>query len=328
MMNGINVLSLFDGIGAAKIALDQLGIKVDAYFSSEIDQFANKVLKDNYPDLIHVGDVCSLSGGDFFKGGQSGIDLLIGGSPCQGFSRAGQKLLFKDDRSKLVFEFIRLKNELKPKWFLLENVVMKKECQDEISRQLGFEPIIINSSLFSAQNRVRSYWTNIPVGELPEDYGVTLSDVLDDDFDESFILSRKELDYMNRKTSRNRTHWDFYAHFESDQLKSPCLTANLSNGVPYNVLIQKPRGKNAGGIKAVDGKTPTLTSSYWQENNLLFSGDLSNHIIRKLAPEECEKLQCIPAGHTKCVSKTQRYRLVGNSFNVETVKWILKGIKR
>ena len=165
----MNVLSLFDGMSCGQIALDNLGIKVDNYFASEIDKYAIQIAKKNYPNMVHVGDVTKVSYSDY-RGclvveKDSGyiqdipksrqIDLIIGGSPCQGFSRAGKNLNFDDPRSKLFFEFVRLVKECKPKYFLLENVKMKQEFQDIISEQLGVKPILINSCLVSAQNRKR-----------------------------------------------------------------------------------------------------------------------------------------------------------------------------
>jgi len=169
----INVLSLFDGISCGQIALNKLGIEIENYFASEIDKHAIKVTQHNYPKTKQLGSVIDVKAEDLPK-----IDLLIGGSPCQGFSIAGKKLNFEDDRSKLFFEFVRLKNELNPKYFLLENVRMKKESQDVISKYLGVEPIMINSNLVSAQNRVRYYWTNIPNLTLPEDKNILLKDIL------------------------------------------------------------------------------------------------------------------------------------------------------
>ena len=154
----INVLSLFDGISCGQIALERAGLEVDNYFASEIDKFALQVAKHNYPNTKHLGDVMQVKGSELPK-----INLLIGGSPCQGFSFAGKQLNFKDPRSKLFFEFVRLLKETKPKYFLLENVRMKKEYQDVISQHLGITPVEINSSSFSMQNRRRLYWTNIPI---------------------------------------------------------------------------------------------------------------------------------------------------------------------
>ena len=153
----MNVLSLFDGMSCGMIALDRLGIKVDNYYASEIDKYAMQVSAANYPEIIQVGDITKLDLSTLPK-----IDLVMGGSPCQGFSFAGKQLAFDDPRSALFFEFVKCVDTLKPKYFLLENVKMKKEYLDIISEYIKIEPIFINSSLVSAQSRQRYYWTNIP----------------------------------------------------------------------------------------------------------------------------------------------------------------------
>jgi len=184
----VNVLSLFDGMSCGMLALDRLGIKVDKYYASEIDKYAMQVSAANYPEIIQVGDVCDLKSEDF-----KDIDLILAGSPCQGFSLAGKQLAFDDPRSALFFEFIRLLKEIKPKYFLLENVRMKKEFLQIISEQVsacypeitfGIDPIFINSSLVSPQSRPRYYWTNIPGIEQPEERGIVLKDILEPDAEE------------------------------------------------------------------------------------------------------------------------------------------------
>ena len=173
----MNVLSLFDGMSCGRIALDQLGIPVTNYYASEIDKWAMKVSAANYPDIIQLGDVLDVKPSDLPK-----IDLLIGGSPCQGFSFAGHQLNFDDTRSKLFFEYVRLLKALKPKYFMLENVRMKKESMDVITNMLGVEPIAINSNFVSAQNRYRLYWTNIPIHGQPKDRGIVLKDIIESGF--------------------------------------------------------------------------------------------------------------------------------------------------
>jgi len=174
---GINVLSLFDGISCGQIALERAGIEVNKYFASEIDKHAIKVTQNNYPNTIQLGDVGNVSILTLSK-----IDLLIAGSPCQGFSFAGKQLNFEDHRSKLFFEFVRILKDIRKTnpdiKFLLENVKMKKESQDAISNILGVEPIEINSSFVSAQLRKRLYWTNIPKVTQPEDKLIKLQDIL------------------------------------------------------------------------------------------------------------------------------------------------------
>lgn len=170
----INVLSLFDGISCGQVALNNAGIKVSNYFASEIDKHAIKVTQSNYPNTKQIGDVTKVKANDL-----PNIDLLMGGSPCQGFSFSGKQLNFEDPRSKLFFEFVRLIKEVKPKYWLLENVVMKQEYQDVISQHLGVEPVKLNSALTSAQNRVRLYWANFDITE-PTDQGIKLEDILED----------------------------------------------------------------------------------------------------------------------------------------------------
>ena len=201
----MNVLSLFDGMSCGQIALDKIGVKVNNYFAAEVDKYAIKVTQQNFPGTIHLGDVRGIKGADLPE-----IDLLIGGSPCQGFSFAGKNLNFDDPRSKLFFEYVRLLKELKPKYFLLENVHMKKESMDIITDALGVEPILINSDRFVQQNRKRYYWTNIHIKELPDR----------PDWKGTFY------------------HWR-RTHFRKNKSGvSPCLTANMGTG-GHNVPLRK-----------------------------------------------------------------------------------------
>jgi site-specific DNA-cytosine methylase len=168
----LKVVSLFDGMGCGYQALKQAGVSVTEYHAFEIDEAAMAVAHKNHPDIIHHGDV---EGADFTC--FAGADLLIAGSPCQGFSFAGKQLAFEDPRSKLFFEFVRAKKEISPHNFLLENVKMKKEYLAIISQFMGVQPVNINSSLLSAQSRNRYYWTNIPFS-MPEDRGIHFGDVV------------------------------------------------------------------------------------------------------------------------------------------------------
>jgi len=170
----MNVLSLFDGMACGRIALERCGYNVTNYYASEIDKYAMKVAKANYPDIQHLGDIRSVITDDL-----PDIDLLIGGSPCQGFSFAGRHLNFEDQRSRLFFEYVRILEETQPRYFLLENVRMSKESERVISEFLDCEPVTINSNLVSAQNRHRLYWTNIPVDGLPDDKGIKLADIIE-----------------------------------------------------------------------------------------------------------------------------------------------------
>lgn len=194
---GLKVLSLFDGMSCGQLALQRLGIEVDAYYASEIDKYAIQVTQANFPETIQVGDVCELKAEDY-----QDVDLILAGSPCQGFSFAGKQLAFDDPRSALFFEFVRLLKEIKPKYFLLENVRMKQQFQDVITEQVSacypdfeggdllgsqIKPILINSALLSAQNRQRLYWTNIPNIEQPKDKGIVLIDILEDDVEDHYL---------------------------------------------------------------------------------------------------------------------------------------------
>lgn len=194
----MNVLSLFDGMSCGRIALDQLGIKVDNYYACEIDKYAMQVSQANYPEIIQLGDVCDVKSEDLPK-----IDLILAGSPCQGFSFAGKQLAFDDPRSALFFEFIRLLKECKPKYFLLENVRMKKEYLQVISEQVsacypeipfGIEPTMICSSLVSAQSRKRYYWTNIPNVTQPKQKGIVLRDILETRVNQDRLLDMTNQD--------------------------------------------------------------------------------------------------------------------------------------
>ena len=194
-MKPINVFSLFDGMSCGQLALKKAGVPIGIYHASEIDKWAIKVTKKNFPFTIQMGDITKLE--DFrleLIRKHIGIDLVMGGSPCQGFSFAGKGLNFEDPRSKLFFEFVRVLKILKPKYFLLENVRMKKESQDIISEYMGVEPRVINSNLVSAQNRHRLYWTNIPF-DMPEDRGLILADVLEplEDLDPKYLAGDKLL---------------------------------------------------------------------------------------------------------------------------------------
>ena len=183
----MNVLSLFDGISAGQVALERAGIKVDNYYASEIDKYAIQVTMKNYPNTIQVGDVVSLDVSNLPK-----IDLLIGGSPCQSFSTAGNGKGF-NGKSGLFWEYVRILKEVKPTYFMLENVVMKKEWEDIITEALGVKPIKINSRLLSAQNRPRLYWTNINNIDEPNDKEIKMIDVLEDDVNLKYAISESKI---------------------------------------------------------------------------------------------------------------------------------------
>jgi len=227
-----NVLSLFDGMSCGQLALDILGIKVNNYFASEIDPHAMQIAKKNYPNTKHIGSVLDVRGSDLPR-----IDLLIGGSPCQSFSNAGDGSGM-EGKSKLFWEFVRVLKETKPTYFLLENVKMKKEWEKIITDTLGVEPIAINSRLLTAQNRPRLYWTNIPNVIQPIDRGIVLKDILVNEVEEKFYLSAKAIDYMSRLRN-GKPRWEY--HTNPLDGKSACLTANMYKGVPYGVIKELKR---------------------------------------------------------------------------------------
>ena len=320
----MNVLSLFDGMSCGQIALEKLGIPVKNYFAAEIDKYAIQVAKSNYPDMVHLGDVKNIKTSgthlmDEFDCGHK-IDLLIGGSPCQGFSFAGKQLNFDDPRSQLFFEYVRLLKALKPKYFLLENVKMKKESMDIITEYLGVEPVEINSNLVSAQNRKRLYWTNIPMNGLPKDKGIMLKDILEpvEQIDDVYYYSDKSIAYMERGNEKwqqaGSRRADRYTQ-TPDTKKAFTITANFHKGVPYNYfddVRDKSKCVRSGGRGSYDRHE-------WDS--------VDKHHIRKLTVTECERLQTVPDGYTCGVSNTQRYKMLGNGWTVDVIKHIFEGLK-
>ena len=303
----INVLSLFDGISCGQIALEKVGIEVENYFASEIDKYAMQITMANYPNTKQLGDVRNVTAKNL-----PNIDLLIGGSPCQGFSFAGAGLNFEDERSKLFFEFVRLKNELKPKYFLLENVKMKQEFQDIISEQLGVKPIMINSSLVSAQNRERLYWTNIPVIGQPNDKGILLKDIIED----GECLKDKSQTIL--------------ATLYKENAKS--MIKRNKQGLLILKNIYPKKGQN-GNVYSIFGKCKTLSAGVGIKGNGIGSSNapkiesINSDGWRKLSPLECERLQTVPDGYTKYVSDTQRYKALGNGWTVDVISFIFSFLR-
>ena len=307
----MNILSLFDGMSCGQIAINRLSIKYDNYFACEIDKSAIQVTQHNYPNTIQLGDVTKV---DFTK--LPKIDLLIGGSPCQGFSFAGKQLAFDDPRSKLFFEYIRALKETNPKYFFLENVKMKKEYENVITELLGVEPIEINSNLVSAQNRRRLYWTNIPNITIPEDKKILLKDIIDCgqvDRDKSHCLDANYFKGGNLKS-----------YFEKHRRQ---LVFNDVSYIPFN-YSSSGRGNGKVEGRFTDGnKALTLTATGYSNRALTGVCDVTSLKWRKLTPEECEKLQTVPVGYTSVVSNSQRYRMLGNGWTVDVITHILKRIK-
>ena len=272
----MNVLSLFDGMSCGRIALDRLGIEVDTYYASEIDKYAIAVAKENYPDTIHVGDITQLDPKDF-----QDIDLVLAGSPCQGFSFAGKQLAFDDPRSALFFEFIRLLKAIKPKYFLLENVRMKQQYIDVITQQVSecypdhegndlfdskIEPILINSALLSAQSRQRLYWTNIPHVKHPEDLGIVLKDILEDEVEEHYLAGKNLLENYQGGNQLN-PNYKSQANTIHDKNKKSGVICAGTHGYANGYVETKPKqvgkvkdGGQGNRIYSTDGKSSTLSA--------------------------------------------------------------------
>lgn len=301
----VNVLSLFDGMSCGQIALERVGIEVSKYFASEIDKHAIAVTQKNYPKTIQIGDVASVRADTLPK-----IDLLIGGSPCQGFSFSGKQLNFDDPRSKLFFEFVRLVKELKPKYWMLENVVMKKEFEKIISEHLGVQPILINSSLVSAQNRARLYWANFEILQ-PTDKGINLIDILETDelispgairgrrLNKAAIVGRR----LNERGVRDDNTKDIpmtqcLEVRATNPSKSNCLTTVEKD----NVLTTMPTGRHKDAFK----------------NKLPF---------RYYTLKEYCRLQTVPENYFDgIVSESRAKKMLGNGWTVDVIAHIFKGL--
>ena len=326
-MDGINVLSLFDGMSCGRIALERAGIKVNNYFASEIDKYAIQVAKHNYPNMQHIGDVTQVKANELPK-----IDLLIGGSPCQGFSFAGKQLNFDDPRSKLFFEFVRLLKECNPKCFLLENVKMKKEYEDIITEYLGVKPIAINSELFSAQDRKRIYWTNINFKELPNENKLIVEDILEEEVDAKYFIDPKRSVIICENEVKKRKIAFIGSNSQGNRIynihgKSVCLCGEGGGlgaktglyALPCLTPDRSEKRQNGRRFKPPHSKFYTLTA-------MDRHGILTDNFIRKLTPIECERLQTVPDNYTKIASDNQRYRMLGNGWTVDVIAHIFGGL--
>jgi DNA (cytosine-5)-methyltransferase 3A len=341
----MKILSLFDGISCARVAFERAGILVEAYYASEVDKYAMQISRKNYPDIVQIGDVKEVKNHWGFMDARPDIDLLIGGSPCQDLSIAKKNRKGLDgDRSGLFWEYVRILKEVKPKYFILENVnSMPKEARAIITEAMGVEPIMIDAALVSAQRRKRLFWTNIPNVTLPNDRGILLKDILETDYKnpESFdVYNDKVVPNNKAKTlgtnpqcrtatagqlvmesgdqsvyQYRRTYWR-----ETKGGKVPTLTANMGTGgnnVPY---VTNPKLLN---FKGDTEKCMTITATAYKQPPQVHNAPTG---IRKLTPIECERLQSLPDGYTEGVSNTQRYKALGNAFNVDVVAYILSFI--
>ena len=312
----MNVLSLFDGMSCGQIALKKAGISYNNYYASEIDEHAISISKKNFPKTIQVGNVTELKAKNLPK-----IDLLIGGSPCQGFSMAGKQLNFKDERSKLFFEFVRLLNELKPKYFLLENVKMKKEYRDIISSYLGVDCIEINSSLVSAQNRKRLYWTNIDNIKQPKDKNIHLKSILETTVDEKYFLKEENIEKQGIQKFRSQKLAKQAVFTERRTEEAKRIRKEYRD--KYGRDFSPRRAKEM--VPRTDNKCNCLTTSLTKEHVLIDE----KYNFRKLTPVECERLQTVPDNYTNStnISDTQRYKMLGNGWTISVIAHIFKKIK-
>lgn len=319
LSEGINVLSLFDGMSCGQIALDKLGIKVKQYYAAEIDKHAIQVTQHNFPNTIQLGDVTKVFAKDLPK-----IDLLIGGSPCQGFSFAGKQLAFDDPRSKLFFEFVRLKNECNPTYFMLENVKMKKEFEIIISKYMGVAPIEINSALLSAQNRVRLYWTNIasePYGLFgdmqcmipqPKDKGILLRDILESDVPDKYYLSEKMLQYFsNRAANFNQGK----VNVREEEGKASYLTSSMAscdisdNFIKVDTNLRKAVNQDKANCFTAGGNSGGLHS----DMTLIVASrgrNPENPKSREIGLNTEQHLEPRFDGKTNCLTSVQKDNLV------------------
>jgi len=288
----MNILSLFDGISCARMALGRSGISYEEYYASEIDKYALEISGKNFLKApINLGDVRTINA-DCVKD----VGLIIGGSPCQDLSISNKKRKgLSGSRSCLFWEFARLVKEVNPKYFLLENVAsMPKEAKEIISKELGVEPIMINAALVSAQNRKRLFWTNIPNVTQPNDREIFLKDILLDDVDEKYFVKSN--------------NWRIFRNLTPSDKKARCLNASAWKGAQN------------------DGTTLVYVGRCGNKN--IINDGTDGIRVRKLTPIECERLQSLPDDYTKGISDTQRYRCLGNAFNVDVVAHILSFIPK
>lgn len=342
-MKEIVVFSAFDGMSCGQIALNELGFNVKKYYASEIEKQPIEVTLYNYPNTIQLGDINNWKS---WKIEWSEIDLVLGGSPCQGFSFAGKQLAFNDPRSRLFFVWLDILNHIKkmnPKVkFLLENVRMKQINQDVISDRLFVKPIPINSNLVSAQSRQRLYWTNIENVTIPSDQGIMLTDIIEEYFDEKYILTENWLKWWEKNIDFQLKKG--YSSVNAE--KAICMTARQYanwNGnflfLDKSVLVKEATKKGYTEVKEGQCVDLTFINSKTRRGRLMeFKSNFltatkydfcqfKNGIFRRLTPIECERLQNVPDNYTARASDAQRYKMLGNGWTIGVIKHILKNLK-
>ena len=316
----MNVLSLFDGMSCGQLALKRANIPYKKYFASEIDKYAIQITQKNFPDTVQLGDVNNWMNWNLPK-----IDLLLGGSPCQGFSVAGYGLNFSDPRSQLFFRYVDCLQWYKPTWFLLENVKMKKEWQEVISNLLGVQPIEIDSALVSAQSRKRLYWTNIPNITQPEDKGILLKDIIEDgvvDRDKSYCIDANYWKGGSLKGYKEKKRRQLVMHQSEKRLMIQVGSLYKNNG-------------DAGRVYSVEGKGRTLKVDAIIEytDNETWAGGVHvfqhmNNYRRSVAPEAkfIDVVMVANEGTLRDPKDTQSLEVVGFDPNVPVaINGFLKG---
>lgn len=293
----MNVLSLFDGVSCGQLALQRAGVEVENYFASEIDKHAISVTQHHFPNTVQLGSVVGLDTSTLPT-----IDLLIGGSPCQSFSRSGDNTGF-DGKSGLFWEYIRILNEVKPTYFLLENVEMKKEWEKIITDAVGVEPVMIDSKFFSAQKRQRLYWTNIPFDKNIEDKNIHILDILQPNGTEKIINDHILVLDINE---------------EGFKIKNGTKTGYLYAKDGDCVNLEFPKSQNRRG-RVSNGKTNTL-------NTACNYGVVVNGNLRELNITEYERLQTLPDNYTSLATLNQRKKMIGNGWTVDVISYIFQNI--
>jgi len=320
----MNVFSAFDGMSCGRIALDKVGLTVDNYFSSEIKKYAIDIANKNYPQdkKNRLGDITTIKGSDLPT-----IDLFIGGSPCQDFSGANKNRLgVEGSKSGLFYEWLRLKNEVKPKYFLLENVRMKKDHQDIISKELGCEPIIINSMLFAPQLRHRLYWTNIPNNKPSL-------------FLENGYTKRTQNGYWLQRNSNRlndilengwteRTHARCLLESDSRPLSTPIKMFHRYYSTGFTTLIFKSQKHFGECVFHYNENFKHMNAKQIDEHIKNSNIDLSIYEgVRYLTPQEREDCQTVPRGYTKGLTDNQIACILGDGWTIDVIAHIFNGLK-
>jgi len=292
----MNVLSLFDGISCGQLALNRAGIKYDNYYASEVDDNAIKIAKKNFPKTIHLGDVREVTAEKLPK-----IDLVLSGSPCQGFSIAGKQLAFDDPRSKLFFEFVRILKEVREKnpdvKFLMENVPMKTDYLEIITDYLKVEPVMINSSEITAQSRKRYYWMNWKVGSIYPHKDLVFEDIVEKNISEDYFYNKRTLNYIKKETPH--------------RVQKPHQLGHINKSNSQANRVYSIKGKSVT-MKAEGGGLGAKMGLY-----------LDHGRIRRATPIEAERLQTLPDNYSEGLSDNQRYKVIGNGWTVDVICHLL-----